>query len=301
MSKETFERLVQFAFTGDYTIPKAEVAEWVVKARERERQMRKEKKEKEKKEMEEKEMERKEMEKKEMEKKEISLGSSFDNISEPVCESKVRDSYDEDVMFSSIRSKKDKKKKKSAIRIVEEEHPATGVELGSEASYNSSFLVDREVYPRPPSPMLAADFNTLSYSLSAPRNNHLSACEPTETFSRGESYANIFLAHAALYSLSSFWLIDSLQALSLYKLHKTLCVFQLDEDHTNDVVELARYLYAEDARGIEEGNGGARGLVCQYMAQHAIELAASDGFMELLGEGGQFVKDFFKFELQRIH
>jgi hypothetical protein len=39
--------------------------------------------------------------------------------------------------------------------------------------------------------------------------------------------------------------------------------------------------------------------VCQYMATNALVLSLDDGFMELLGEGGQFVKDFSKFEVQR--
>lgn len=86
----------------------------------------------------------------------------------------------------------------------------------------------------------------------------------------------------------------------MHKLHKTLCVFQLDSEHMGDAIELARYVYAEDGKDVSEGNGGVRGLVCQYLAQNAVVLAADDGFLELLEEGGQFVRDFFRFVVQRV-
>ena len=110
----------------------------------------------------------------------------------------------------------------------------------------------------------------------------------------------MFLAHASLYVLGDLWLIDALKVLALYKLHKTLCVFQLDDENIDDIVDLARYAYTEEAKGLEEGIGGLRGMVCQYMALHAVLLSLHAGFTELLAEGGQFVKDFFKFVIQRM-
>ena len=50
---------------------------------------------------------------------------------------------------------------------------------------------------------------------------------------------------------------------------------------------------------LDEGIGGLRSLICQYMATNAVVLAINDGFMDLLGDGGQLVKDFFKYEVQR--
>ena len=41
-----------------------------------------------------------------------------------------------------------------------------------------------------------------------------------------------------------------------------------------------------------------RGPVCQYMAVHSAELGKDTRFMDFLGSGGQYVKDFFKLQLQ---
>jgi hypothetical protein len=86
-----------------------------------------------------------------------------------------------------------------------------------------------------------------------------------------------------------------LKALALFKLHKTLCAFQLDEENIGDITDLARYTYSKDGN---EGIEGLRGLVCQYMGIHAMELSKDLKFMDLLAEGGQIVKDFFKVGLR---
>jgi hypothetical protein len=57
--------------------------------------------------------------------------------------------------------------------------------------------------------------------------------------------------NASLYILGDLQLIDSLKALALFKLHRTLCVFQLDDGNAEDIIALARYAYSE------EGGGGA--------------------------------------------
>jgi hypothetical protein len=43
-------------------------------------------------------------------------------------------------------------------------------------------------------------------------------------FESNRSYSNVFLAHDSLYVLGGFWLSDTLKALVLHKLHKTLCI-----------------------------------------------------------------------------
>jgi len=149
--------------------------------------------------------------------------------------------------------------------------------------------------------ILVTDFQSLEYPLIASRNNYDGTCEPSTEFEKDHSYSNVFLSHASLYALGDIQLIDSLKALALFKLHKTLCAFQLDDVNSRDVVDLARYAYSEDGREYDQGIGGLRNLVCQYMAIHAVELAGDPHFMNLLAEGGQVVKDFFKFQLQRIH
>lgn len=101
--------------------------------------------------------------------------------------------------------------------------------------------------------------------------------------------------------LGDFQLIDSLKASAIFKLHKTLCTFQLDNENIRDTTDLARYAYAEEGKGVVEGVGGLRALVCQYMAIHEVELSLDTGFMNLSAEGGQIVKCFFRYQLQRTH
>jgi hypothetical protein len=68
----------------------------------------------------------------------------------------------------------------------------------------------------------------------------------------------------------------------LFKLHKTLCGFELDADNAADIVDLARYAYSDEGRGLEEGVRSLRSLVCQFMAEHALVLASDAAFAELL-------------------
>jgi hypothetical protein len=100
--------------------------------------------------------------------------------------------------------------------------------------------------------------------------------------------------------LGDFWLIDVLKALAIYKLHKALCVFELDDENVTDIVNLARYAYKEEGNGLEEGIGRLRGLVCQYVALHAAKLSLCTVFMDFIEEGGQFARDFVKFAVQRM-
>jgi hypothetical protein len=146
-----------------------------------------------------------------------------------------------------------------------------------------------------PEPTLVGDFPTLSYPLRANRDNYNETCEPSLDFEKDHSYSKALLSHASLYVLGDCQLIDSLKALALFKLHKTLCVFQLDKENIGDITDLARYTYSKDGN---EGIEGLRGLVCQYMGIHAMELSKDQKFMRLLAEGGQIVIDFFKLGLQ---
>ena len=55
------------------------------------------------------------------------------------------------------------------------------------------------------------------------------------------------------YVLGDFWLIDALKALAIYKLHKALCIFELDGKNVADIVDLVRYAYEEEGKGLEDG------------------------------------------------
>ncbi|KAI9652349.1 MAG: hypothetical protein M1829_001672 [Trizodia sp. TS-e1964] len=160
----------------------------------------------------------------------------------------------------------------------------------------------RDKYPELQPRVHSEDFNSLTFQLLAPRNNYDKTCKPAEHFDPDQCYTEIFLSHASLYILGDLQLVDSLKALALFKLHKTLCVFQLDDGNAEDIIALAMHAYSEEGRGggLDEGIGGLRSLVCQYMATNALVMSFNDGFMDLLGDGGQLVQDFFKYEVQRM-
>lgn len=140
------------------------------------------------------------------------------------------------------------------------------------------------------------DFHSLSFPPPASRDNYEESYEPSEEFNQNQDYSNVFFVHASLYSLGDLWLVDSLKSLALYKLHKTLCAFEINDESVEDILTLTRYAYSEEVggAGYDEGIGGLRSLVCQFLKVNAVALSLDEGFMEILGEGGQISKDMFK-------
>jgi len=305
VTKETFERFSQFAYTGDYSIPQTRDRNAAVtppysplsngpNGRHRGGSVH---------------------ESNGTSTIELNDGSVPAVDNEPRRESVFEKTDDE----SKTLTKKQRKKKKSREAVkssILEPSPET-VQVESEPAGTQpaepeisevkleepqqASLAEEEESIDKPSHVLVTDFNSLEYPLIAPRNNYDGTCEPSTDFEKDHSYSNVFLSHASLYALGDIQLIESLKALALFKLHKTLCAFQLDDVNSRDIVDLARYSYSEDGKGVDKGIGGLRNLVCQYMAIHAVELSGDPNFMNLLAEGGQVVKDFFKFQLQRIH
>ena len=312
MSKETFEHFAQFAYTGDYSILKTEDRNAIAKQEKIETSV-----------------------PTPPTSPKAPNGIPISTIQphekpaaavenelrdDPVAEKLIED--DGAILnYPSTAPKKNRKKKraksevKSSIPEPEPEpepvkEPETVQELPEpQPERAESVSVDqeqeamqaavREESPEELTHMLTVDFHTLSFPLLAPRHNYDGTCEPAAYFEKDRSYSKVFLSHASLYVLGSIQLVDSLKALALFKLHKTLSVFELDNENIGDITDLARYAYSEDGKKIDEGFGGLRGLVCQYMARHAMELSQDTKFMNFLAEGGQVVKDFFKFQMQR--
>jgi hypothetical protein len=295
VSKETFERFTQFAYTGDYSIPKGGNRNRI-----------------------------------EMQKGVMTGDSSSGTlhrlrikrdktepdpdlvvaVPEPELESRLVEEAvpvpierKQEADYGYCASKKDKKKRLKSVKGSSsfwEESPRPTTDPDFEPEFIP--ITRRDKYPERHSRVHSEDFNSLIFPVLASRNNHDKTCEPAEHFDPDQSYTEAFLSHASLYILGDLQLIDSLKALALFKLHKTLCVFRLDNGNAEDIVALARYAYSEEGGGggLDEGIGGLRSLVCQYMATNALVLSFNDGFMDLLGDGGQLVRDFFKYEVQRI-
>ncbi|PVH73311.1 hypothetical protein DL98DRAFT_431560, partial [Cadophora sp. DSE1049] len=265
VSKKTFERFAQFAYTGDYSIQKGGKRSRV-----------------------------------EMQKGVVTDDSSPSTLHN-LRMRWVKTEADPDLVAEALEPE-------SEPGLVEEAvpgpasnwgiNPKESIEPGPEAGYDfepeTIPITRRDKYPERHSRVHSEDFNSLTFLLLAPRNNYDKTCEPAEHFDPDQSYTEIFLSHASLYILGDLQLIDSLKALALFKLHKTLCVFQLDDGNAEDIIALARHAYSEGGGGggLDEGNGGLRSLVCQYMATNALVLSFNDGFMDLLGDGGQLVQDF---------
>lgn len=274
-SKETFERFVQVAYTGDYSIPNTKVWNQVAESKDV---------------------------------RTDAHGRRNSLVSEEFEESESREQkppeeYDslEELERSLVRSKKEKKKKvkngfgsawsRSVAVAAPEQLPESSL----------AFRAGRVSYPGPRSPTLSTSgFDSLQYPLLTPRNIHVHTCEPNGHFEPDRSYSDVFLAHASLYVLGDFWLSDTLKTLALHKLHQTLCIFQLDDKNIEDIIDLARYAYNEEGKGFEEGIGELRSLVCQYMVLNAVVVSIHAGFKEFLAEGGEFVKDFFELVVQRM-
>jgi len=278
VSKETFERFTQFAYTGDYSIPKTEKRNTVTMQKEDET--------------------------------DDSVSSFYRrrkrwDKAEADPDLVVEQLEPESASGWSIDLTKGKKKKRKSAKVIppspfRDKSPASMAD--SDLKPETVPITRRDKYPEHHSHVHSDDFQSLTFPLLAPRNNHDKTCEPAEHFDPDQSYTEVFLSHASLYILGDLQLIDSLKALALFKLHKTLCLFQLNDKNAEDIVDLARYVYSEEggSEGLDEGIGGLRSLVCHYMATNALVLSFSDAFMDLLGDGGQLVKDFFKYEVQRI-
>ncbi|KAH8650846.1 hypothetical protein BGZ60DRAFT_520242 [Tricladium varicosporioides] len=169
----------------------------------------------------------------------------------------------------------------------------------AESAISEAPPTQRDKYPTFAATNLVTNFSDLNFVDGlAPRVNYAATTEPSTTFNPDLNYSTILLAHAALYFAADYQQVDSLKCLSLYKLHKTLLTFIVDNKNISDIIDLVRFLYHK-----HEGDVGheLRNMVCQFVVVNALVLVFNENFMELLCEGGQFVKDFVRFEVQRKH
>ncbi|KAH7420151.1 hypothetical protein BKA64DRAFT_690569 [Cadophora sp. MPI-SDFR-AT-0126] len=144
-------------------------------------------------------------------------------------------------------------------------------------------------------PRVIDGWSSVPLPLNVTRNNYAGTCDPSDSFEPWFDYSASFVSHASLWILGDYRNIASLKELALYKLHKTLSAFQLSSENVDALIDLVKCAYSEEGAGLGEGISGLRKLVCQYLGGHKALLCEDDGFMDLLGDGGQFVKDFFKY------
>jgi hypothetical protein len=91
--------------------------------------------------------------------------------------------------------------------------------------------------------------------------------------------------------------------LALDKLHRTLEVFDLYENRIGDIINLIRYSYNNDNTkdsDHEQDIDDLRTLVTHYVACVFEIMARNDSFLELMADGGPFVRDLTGILLRRL-
>ena len=121
---------------------------------------------------------------------------------------------------------------------------------------------------------------------------------PRANASDKENYTPVFLGHARLYAFAEKWDIAPLRALVLHKLHGTLVPFTPYEERCGDVVELARYVYANTPTRTQMDP--LREMMVQYIAYEAKQVADSKACMDLVSEGGDFASELLAMVLERV-
>lgn len=144
-----------------------------------------------------------------------------------------------------------------------------------------------------------SSLQALNYPLLRPRSNFADTCDSPVMDGPKEDVSEALLSHVSLYILADQWGVESLMRLSLFKLHKSLVMLELDGSKVSCIVELVRAGYAgtvDRESPIDE----LRELICQYIAANVEVMSFEDEFKLMLEEGGDFVRDLWMRVLPRI-
>jgi hypothetical protein len=136
-------------------------------------------------------------------------------------------------------------------------------------------------------------FEDKTFCKELPRQAFLDSCEPVSNDDESQNFTPVFLAHARLYVFADRYLIKPLRQLVLHKLQQTLVVFELYPERIGDILELVRYTYSDNNTS-SDGVDELRGLVAVYVAANLDKMKRSDCFVDLLEEGGGFVRNFWR-------
>jgi hypothetical protein len=108
--------------------------------------------------------------------------------------------------------------------------------------------------------------------------------------------------HAKVYVMADRYLVPSLKALAIHKLHRDLVKYDMRTHGAGEVVELLRYTYT-NTLGVDDAEGTdneLRDLIATYAAWKAPELLKDKGFREMLEEGGEAAFGFACFLAKRL-
>ena len=114
-----------------------------------------------------------------------------------------------------------------------------------------------------------------------------------------EDYTEVFLSHARLYVLADKYDIEKFRAVSLYKLHQTLCNFTLYEERVRDISCLLEYVYENTAE--RHGRGDEmRTLVIEFVSCNIGKLVLDELFRTMLKEHNMVSLDLLQRLLERL-
>ncbi|KFY46960.1 hypothetical protein V494_00253 [Pseudogymnoascus sp. VKM F-4513 (FW-928)] len=151
----------------------------------------------------------------------------------------------------------------------------------------------------PKSRVLRDSFETKTFDVETPWLSAERRCEVRQNSCAEEDYTPVFLGHARLYIFADKWGIESLKALSLHKLHKTLVTFTPYAARLGDVAELVRYTY-ENTPDFAHGMDDLRSLVMDYLTCEVTNLIRCPEFDQLLEQEGPFATDLVHMMMKRI-
>jgi hypothetical protein len=93
-----------------------------------------------------------------------------------------------------------------------------------------------------------------------------------------------------------------LGSLALYKINRTLRLFNLDTPKLKHIIDFVRYAYSDERTpDLENTIDGLRGLICEYIATNAEFTSRDATFMALFEEGGPFARDLWKLVAPRVN
>ena len=105
-----------------------------------------------------------------------------------------------------------------------------------------------------------------------------------------EDYTSILLCHARLYKFSDRYDCEKLMRLALQKLRLTLSEYIFHQQRASDVVALIQYTYAH-TMDFDHGQDSLRTLVLDFTVCYFRELLEHTPFIKLLQEGGSLPTD----------
>jgi hypothetical protein len=149
--------------------------------------------------------------------------------------------------------------------------------------------------------ILRQQFNHKIYDITTIESRNKARCGIRGNERSEEDYTPIFLGHARLYVFAEKWGIDTLKALTLHKLQKTLILFKIYEARRGDVVELVKFAYSnENTPDLDDDVDALRELVVHYVTYQLESLIGAPEFLVLLEQPGPFSRDLVRMMMRRM-